>query len=71
MCLHNSIGIKECLAKRGVLVDPIYSLCLSDSKYIIHALRDCSKVREFWTQLGAEEVNSSFFQWQSTPMDYH
>ena len=51
MCLHNSIGIKECLAKRGVLVDPICPLCLSEPESIIHALRDCSKVREFWTQL--------------------
>ena len=42
-------------------MDPTYPLCLSDSESIIHALRDCSKVRNFWTQLGAEEVNSSFF----------
>ena len=42
-------------------MDPTYPLCLSDSESIIHALRDYSKVRNFWTQLGAEEVNSSFF----------
>ena len=42
-------------------MDPTYPLCLSDSESIIHALRDYSKVRNFWTQLGVEEVNSSFF----------
>ena len=61
MCLHNSIGVKECPTKRGVPVDPTCPLCLFESKSIIHALRNCRMVRNVWTQLGAKEINSSFF----------
>ena len=61
MCLHSNIGVKECLTKRGVLVDPTCPLYPCESESIIHALRDCRIIRNVWTQLGAEEINSSFF----------
>ena len=71
MCLHNSIGVKECLTKRGVQVDPSCPLCLSQTESIFHALRDCRIVKNFWAQLEAKEVNTSFFcgnlqQWVTT-----
>ena len=61
MCLHSSIGVKECLTKRGVPVDPTCPLCLCEFESIIHALRDCRIIRNIWTQLGAKEINSSLF----------
>ena len=61
MCLHSNIGVKECLTKRGVPVDPTCPLCLCESESIIHALKDCRIVRNIWTQLGAKEINSSLF----------
>lgn len=40
-CFHNSIGVKECLVKKGVLQDPICPICNCAHESILHALRDC------------------------------
>ena len=51
-------------------MDPTCLLCLTQFESIIHALRDCRIVKNFWAQLEAEEVNTSLFsgnlqQWVS------
>ena len=40
-CLHNSIGVKDCLASRGVSSDPTCPQCREDPETIIHMLWDC------------------------------
>lgn len=47
-CLHNSIGVKDCLVRRGMLEDVICLICLRDPKTILHALRDCRKIKPLW-----------------------
>lgn len=60
-CSHNSIGVNECLAARGVNVDPSCPLCKKEPESILHALRDCDLVRVVWNELGALGVDRGFF----------
>ena len=59
--MHNSICVKECLAKRGIPLDTSCPLCLEQPKSISHALRDCRLVKSVWYQLGAHNFNANFF----------
>jgi len=60
-CMHNSIGVRECLAKRGILLDTSCPLCFEQLESISHALRDCRLVKPIWYQLGAHICNANFF----------
>ncbi|XP_075671161.1 uncharacterized protein LOC142640761 [Castanea sativa] len=40
-CYHKSLGVKACLAARGICLDVICPLCLQQPETIMHALRDC------------------------------
>ena len=48
MCAHNSIGVQECLGRKGVLEDINYPLCNRETKSILHALCDCEKINLVW-----------------------
>ena len=45
---HNSIGVKVCLVKRGVVVDELCPICQREPKSITHAFRDCAWVKAIW-----------------------
>ncbi|KAL0014244.1 hypothetical protein SO802_001313 [Lithocarpus litseifolius] len=60
-CLHNSIGVKSCLAARGVNLDPLRPLCNNETETIIHILRDCRVVRPVWQNLGIATHDNVFF----------
>ena len=47
MCQHNNIGVKSCLARRGVVVDESCPICQRELESIIHAW-----VKRVWMQLG-------------------
>lgn len=47
-CLHNSIGVKHFLVRRGMLIDATCPMCLRDPETIIHALWHCRKVKPIW-----------------------
>ena len=51
-CFHNSIGVKDCLVRRGMLEDGTCPLCGRTSETIIHASRDCRNIKPVWIQLG-------------------
>ena len=59
-CFHNSIGVKGCLASRGVSSDPYCSRCRDEPKTIIHLLRDCGDSKELWKQLGISKMDRNF-----------
>ena len=60
-CMHNSIGVRESLARRGMPIDSICPLCNEVAELVSHALRDCPVVRTVWVQLGMRDPNSMFF----------
>ena len=60
-CMHNSVGVNECLAKRGMALDILCPLCLEHPESISHALRDCRLVKPVWHQLGSHHLNTNFF----------
>lgn len=43
-------------------------ICQLDSESVLHALRDCSKVRAMWNQLGVKARNQGF--WNSNLQDW-
>ena len=59
--MHNIIGVKECLAKRGIPLDASCPLCLEQLEFISYALCDCRLVKPVWYQLGAHNYNAIFF----------
>ena len=62
MCAHNSIGVKVCLEKRGVVHDNTCPICQRCSKIILHALRDCPYIKHVWNQLGITSSNHAFWR---------
>ena len=67
-CLHNSIGVMSCLARRGVEVDELCPICHKEPETIIHAIRDCDWVKGVWRQLGVSISNQEF--WMSNLQDW-
>ena len=61
MCSHNSIGVKSCLVRRGVINDEMCPVCQRESESILHALRDCSSVKAVWCYLGIQATNRDFW----------
>ena len=60
-CMQQSIGVKECLANRGIPLETTCLLCHLEAKSIMHALRDYSLVKSIWYQLGTHCLYSTFF----------
>lgn len=60
-CMQQSIGVKECLANRGIPLETTCPLCHLEAEYIMHALRGCSLVKSIWHQLGTHYLCSTFF----------
>lgn len=48
LCLHNSVPTGKVLGSRGLILDPICSLCHQSNETIDHLLRGCVIAREFW-----------------------
>ncbi|XP_050242423.1 uncharacterized protein LOC126691393 [Quercus robur] len=68
MCHHNSIGVRSCLAKRGVTIEDLCPICKRVPESIIHATRDCEWVKGIWMQLGVSASNRDF--WMSNLQDW-
>lgn len=60
-CMHNSVGVKACLAGRGMSTNMMCPLCGLEVETIVHALRDCRTVREVWFNLGVARNDMEFF----------
>ena len=41
-CLHNAIGVGECLVKRCIIECDTCPLCQNEPETILHRLRDCA-----------------------------
>lgn len=59
--MHNSIGVRENLVRRGMPVNVVCPLCNEVVESVTHVLRDCHVVRAVWYQLGVRNLNSPFF----------
>lgn len=51
-CYHYNIGVRECLASRGMSIDVTCPLCQANVESISHGLRDCPI------------INLSRFRWE-------
>ena len=60
-CLHNSIGVGECLVKRHLSESDRCPICQREVETIIHRLWDCEMAKTTWTSLGIQS-NNSFFE---------
>lgn len=60
MC-HNSVGVKGCLVRRGMGEDDSCPICQVESESILHAFRDCARVKAVWIQLGVGWQNREFW----------
>ena len=47
-CVHSSIGVKTCLIMRGFVDEEGCPICQRESKTILHAFRDCPRVKQIW-----------------------
>lgn len=65
-CLRNSIGVKSCLAARGLNIDPLCPQCGVETETIIHALRDCEPVKSILRHLGVDRNVDNFFTGDTT-----
>ena len=60
-CAHNSIAVKDCLTRRGVVEDGKCPICNREVETILHALRDCPRVHLVWRQIGVQLSNYEFW----------
>lgn len=67
-CVHDSIGVKGCLVRRGVGTDDLCPICREEKETVLHALRDCPRARALWLQLGVRNMNQDF--WRSEPQEW-
>ena len=61
MCAHGRIGVKACLARRGVVEEESCPICQRTSESILHGLRDYHKDKEVWGQLGVQRIDRVFW----------
>ncbi|KAK9998309.1 hypothetical protein SO802_017912 [Lithocarpus litseifolius] len=60
-CLHNNIGVGDCLFKRHLSELDRCPNCLREVETIVHRLRDYEMAKTTWTSLGVWP-NSNFFE---------
>ena len=60
-CLHNRIGVGDCLVKRHLSELDKCPIYLREVETIIHRLRDCEMAKTTWTSLDVRP-NNSFFE---------
>ena len=61
MCMHKSIATRECLAIRGLQINPSCPLCHQYPESILHLLRDCPIASNVWHNLNPPSLTSTFF----------
>ena len=59
--MHKSVGVRCCLAERGLNISTICPLCHTELKTISHAFRDCIIVKSVWQHLGQQRLNQRFY----------
>ena len=59
-CMHNSIGVRDCLQVREMQVDNICPHCHNSPKSILHTLRDCHVLKRIWHPLGISYQDTTF-----------
>lgn len=59
-CAHDSIGVKVCLARRGVVDEELCPICQGESKLVLYALKDCAWVKVVWIQLELRPLTNHF-----------
>nr|POF06207.1 hypothetical protein CFP56_34447 [Quercus suber] len=47
-CAHDSIGVKVCLARRGVVDEELCPICQGELESVLYALRDYAWVKVVW-----------------------
>ena len=62
LCAHNSIAVKVCLEKRGVVHETLCPICQGGLETILHALRDCTQIKQVWNQLGIMSTDQAFWR---------
>ena len=67
-CTHNNIGVKTCLAKRGIVDEDWCPIYQRDLETILHALGDCPRVKEVWIRPGVKVMNWVF--WMSNLQEW-
>lgn len=60
-CLHNSIGVGECLVRRCISESDICPLCQREPETFLHKLRDCVTTIQIWERLGISPT-SNFYE---------
>lgn len=67
-CTHESIRVKHCLMRKGVIDDDLCPICQREPETVLHALRYCSQVKAIWIQLGVKLTNLGF--WMTNLQDW-
>ncbi|KAL0016453.1 hypothetical protein SO802_003522 [Lithocarpus litseifolius] len=60
-CCHDSIGVKDRLVARWMVMDLTCPLCHNDVKTISHALRDYPVSMQTWNVIGIPYCSNTFF----------
>ena len=47
--------------RRGVIEDDLCPICRREPKTVLHALKDCSRPKAIWIQLGVKLTNQGFW----------
>lgn len=68
LCAHNSISVKACLERKGVVQDNVCPVCCNGVETILLALRDCIQLKQLWNHLGVTASNYDF--WHCNLLDW-
>ncbi|EOY32894.1 Uncharacterized protein TCM_040908 [Theobroma cacao] len=59
--LHESLPTVSWLANRGLSTSSASSFCGAHEENLVHALRDCNRVKNIWLAFNSGLTNSGFF----------
>ena len=62
LCFHDSVPIKQVIAKREINCDPRCPLCKNEDESIAHMLKDCLFALNLWERIGVPQPLTSTFQ---------
>lgn len=60
LCFHNSVPVRQIIRSRGIICDTFCPLCKNQEESILHLLKDCPTMVNFWRRVRMPQTFTNF-----------